>query len=140
MKLRRRRPYEDRRINLTALIDTVFLLLIFFMMTTTFNQQSALRVDLPQAKGDVAEAQDPIRVIINAQGEFAINDAQHRLVNDRLETLTRAIQQTAGDRKDPSILLSADAHAPHQAVIKVMEAARNAGFSRLSFETQQIEK
>lgn len=143
MKLRRRRSQEDRHINLTPLIDTVFLLLIFFMMTTTFNQQSALHVDLPQSKSDATVDKDPILIVISAHGEFAIGTDDgnvQRLINDQMETLTRALLQTAGHRKDPPLLLSADANAPHQAVIKVMEAAREAGFSRLSFKTQQFEK
>jgi biopolymer transport protein ExbD len=135
----RRRPHPDNpRINLTPLIDTVFLLLIFFMMTTTFDRQSQLNINLPTAKGErVTEERKPIRIIIDAQGQYAINDSKHSLVDTHLETLKRALQQEAGDQQNPPLLLSADANAPHQAVMRAMEAARDLGFVRLSFEAQQ---
>lgn len=137
MMFKRRRKPDDLHFNLTPLIDTVFLLLIFFMMTTTFNKQAELKVDLPEAKGTLSEQIEPIRILINAQGEYAINTWEKRLVNNQLETLKRALQMESKDRKEVPLLVSADANAPHQAVMKVMEAARDLGYFRLSFEAQQ---
>lgn len=138
MNLRRqRREIGGLRINLTPLIDTIFLLLVFFMMTTTFNRQSQLQINLPEATGEQAvEQQKPIRIIVSAEGEYAINENK-KLINDQLATLEAALKQQAGDNPDPALLISADANAPHYAVIKAMEAARNLGFVRLSFEAQQ---
>lgn len=138
MRFRRRRYHDNLRVNLTPLIDTMFLLLIFFMMTTTFNRQSQLSIDLPQAQGEhVDEQPQLIRILIDAQGHYALNDPEHSLINDEVETLKRALQQHAGEQKNPPLLISADANAPHQAVMKAMEAARDLGFVRLSFEAQQ---
>jgi len=139
MKFRRRRTScGTPHFNLTPLIDTMFLLLIFFMTTTTFNRQSQLKIDLPQATGEATpEPQEPIRIIIDANGEYAINDPQHSLINTQLETLKRALHQIAGTQPNPVLLISADVNAPHHAVMTAMEAARDLGFSRLSFEAQQ---
>jgi biopolymer transport protein ExbD len=139
MKFRRRRQPDSLHINLTSLIDTVFLLLIFFMMTTTFNRETQLNIDLPQATGEPLpmEPQEPIRIIIDANGEYAINDNEHHLVDTQLETLKSALQDLAGGQSNPRLLISADDKAPHHAVITAMQAARDLGYVRLSFETQQ---
>ncbi len=132
----RRQQRDGLRMNLTPLIDTIFLLLMFFMMTTTFNRQSELKVELPESTGNPVQLQEPIRILINAEGEYAVNDWNHALINTQLETLKRALRETAGSRENPPLLLSADKNAPHHAVVKAMEAARDLGFVRLGFETQ----
>jgi len=138
MKLRRHKKPDNIHVNLTPLIDTVFLLLIFFMMTTTFNRESQLNIQLPEVKGErPSSPQQPIRIIINERGEFAINDLAHSLVNTQLETLKRALKDAAGKESEPPLLISADKNAPHHAVMRAMEAARDLGFVRLSFEAQQ---
>jgi biopolymer transport protein ExbD len=134
----RRQNNDNLRINLTPLIDTVFLLLIFFMMTTTFNKESQLHINLPEAKGDPPTDQiAPIRIIINANGEYAINYWEHALINTQLETLKRALKEAAEEQSDPPLLISADKNAPHYAVMRAMEAVRALGFIHLSFEAQQ---
>lgn len=135
---KRLRKFDRAQPNLTSLIDTVFILLIFFLMTTTFNKQAVLQIDLPEVKGSTSQPQNPIRLLINERGECAINSWEKKLINNRLETITRALQAEVGNRKDVPILISADANAPHQAVMKMMEAVRELGFFRLSFEAQQI--
>jgi biopolymer transport protein ExbD len=138
MRFKRRQHSTQLRVNLTPLIDTVFLLLIFFMMTTTFNRESQLNINLPEAKGEQQQLQqEMIRIIIDEQGEYAINDLEHSLINSQLDTLKRALEEAAGDQKNPPLLISADENAPHYAVMKAMEAARDLGFVRLSFEAQQ---
>ncbi len=138
MKFRHRQPRDNFRVNLTPLIDTVFLLLIFFMMTTTFNRESQLKISLPEASVEhPTEQQEFIRIIINEHGEYAINDLDHSLINPQLETLTRALKKAAGENKNPPLLISADKNAPHYAVVRALEAARNLGFAHLSFEAQQ---
>ncbi len=139
MNFRRRKNLDNLRVNLTPLIDTVFLLLIFFMMTTTFNKESQLNIDLPEAKGEHSTTVEVIRIIINKEGEYAINERDRHLINNQLETLKRALKEAAGGRKNPPLLISADKKAPHYAVMKAMEAVRDLGFVRLSFEAQQPE-
>ncbi len=130
---------EEVDVNLTPLIDVVFLLLIFFMVSTTFQDQSEINIRLPTSSEDPKEIQvDSIDITINAQGQFFINNRP--LVNAQLVTLKRAIQEVAGSNKDPLVIVKADAMTPHQAVIMAMDASRQLGFGRLAFATIQDEK
>lgn len=125
---------EDLDINITPLIDVVFLLLIFFMVSTTFERESEIEITLPQATQDVAPTDDFVmQITIDKEGTYFINGK--RVVNTQLETLKKAMQEVAGERKDPPIILSADAQTPHQAVITVMDASRQLGFVHLNFAT-----
>ncbi len=135
MKFRRQRT-EDEGINLTPLIDVVFLLLIFFMVSTTFTKRTQLSVDLPEAVGE-QNSQPPrqIEIMIAADGSYAVND--QALVNNKIETLKAAISKLAeGDNKVP-LILTADAKTPHQAVVQAMDAAGQLGFAHLSITTRQ---
>lgn len=121
-------------LNLTPLIDVVFLLLIFFMVSTTFEQQSKLKIDLPEASPKATEQnQDAVVIGIDARGRFFINDRQ--LVNSQLDTLKIALQKTVGDNKDTPLVLRADARTPHQSVVMAMDAAAQLGLTRLSIAT-----
>lgn len=135
MKFRRQRT-EDEGINLTPLIDVVFLLLIFFMVSTTFTKRTQLSVDLPEAVGEKnSEAPRQIEIMISADGSYAVND--QALVNNKVETLKAAITKLAdGDTKIP-LVITADAKTPHQAVVQAMDAAGQLGFAHLSITTRQ---
>jgi biopolymer transport protein ExbD len=123
-------------IDLTPLIDVVFLLLIFFMVTTTFTRDSNLLVNLPEARGQLAEEQAlRIEIMIARNGTFAVNGQS--LVNTRLETLQRAITElSAGDNSLP-VSITADAETTHQSVVTAMDAVARLGFNRLSIATRQ---
>lgn len=138
MKFRRRPDHSNLRINLTPLIDVVFLLLVFFIMTTTFNREAELHIDLPEARGTVSEKDvPPLRLIITQAGDYAINKSERRLANREVRTLHRALERELQALKHkPALVISADAQAPHQAVMRAMEAARDAGFVNLNFEAQ----
>jgi len=130
---------EDPDVNLTPLIDVVFLLLIFFMVSTTFEKESEISIELPEASGDPVQSQkQTVEIAIDAKGKYFIN--QQEVINTQLDTLKRAIKKQAGDQKDPPIILSADAKTPHQAVIRAMDAARQLGFVHLTFATKQPEE
>ncbi|NRP15847.1 MULTISPECIES: biopolymer transporter ExbD [unclassified Marinobacterium] len=128
---------EEISINLTPLIDVVFLLLIFFMVSTTFTKETQLKVDLPQATTDQVAQVDMLEIIIKADGSFAINDKA--LVNAQPKTLRAALlKESSGDLTTP-LKISADASTPHQAVITAMDVAANLGFSQLSLTTREID-
>jgi biopolymer transport protein ExbD len=130
-------PKDPVDINLTPLIDVVFLLLIFFMVSTTFNRDSELSIELPSATAEPTQRQpDSIDVAIDAQGRFYINGLQ--LVNTQSRTIRQALQKAAGGHESPPIIISADAKTPHQAVVQVMDAARELGFLRLTFATRLV--
>lgn len=121
-------------LNLTPLIDVVFLLLIFFMVSTTFDQQSKLKIDLPEASASATEPkQESVIIAIDASGRFFINDRQ--LVNTQLDTLKIALQKTVGENRDTPLILRADAKTPHESVVKAMDAAAQLGLTRLSIAT-----
>jgi biopolymer transport protein ExbD len=132
MNLRpRRRQSVD--INLTPLIDVVFLLLIFFMVSTTFKDEARLRVQLPQAQGEERPAEEPeqIRILIDPSGTYYVDD---RLVVDRQQiTLVRALNAALGARKGLPLLIQADANATHQSVMTALDAAAEVGLVRVAF-------
>lgn len=129
---------DDLDVNITPLIDIVFLLLIFFMVSTTFERESEIDITLPEAVVDAGEQtnNEPIEITISADGTFFINGK--RVVNNQVATLKQALLKVANGREDPPIIISADANATHQAVVSVMDAARQLGFIHLSFATSQI--
>ena len=135
MKFRRQR-LDDVNINLTPLIDVVFLLLIFFMVSTTFTRETQLSIDLPEAQGQAKTANDQqIEILIDESGQYRVNG--QGLVDNRLRTLQAAIYKiSAGDTTLPMII-SADAQAAHQYVVRAMDAAGQMGFVHLSITTRQ---
>ncbi len=125
---------EEIDLNLTPLIDVVFLLLIFFMVSTTFEKTSKLKIDLPEASAQATPQSDKKIVIgIDVKGRYYINDRQ--LVNTQLKTLKIALLKIAGDDKTIPIVLRADAKTPHQSVVTAMDAASQVGLTRLSIST-----
>ncbi len=138
MKLRSQR-IEDPDVNLTPLIDVVFLLLIFFMVSTTFDKESELSIELPNAEGEVLQKQTlQVEVSIDAKGNYAINS--ERIINSQIDTLKAAIIKIAGDKRDIPMIISADGQASHQSVVLAMDAARQLGFTKLTFATRLSSK
>ena len=128
---------EEPDVNLTPLIDVVFLLLIFFMVSTTFNKESELSIELPTADGETTAKQElQIELSIDADGNYAINN--ERLVNVQIGTLKAAIIKIAADSRDIPLIISADGRASHQSVVTAMDAARQLGFSHLTFATRIV--
>ena len=129
---------DELDLNLTPLIDVVFLLLIFFMVSTTFEKTARLKVDLPQATAE-AEQQPAEKIIlgIDVEGRYYINDRQ--LVNTQLKTLKLALSKVAGDNREMPVVLRADAKTPHQAVVTAMDAASQVGLTRLSISTLETQ-
>jgi len=133
----RRQKRRDEGINLTPLIDVVFLLLIFFMVATTFTSEARLEVQLPEAKGNQSadEQQKNIEIIIDSTGGYAVNGTT--LVNRDTATLVNALRQAGKADISLPVIITADGKASHQSVIRAMDAAGRAGFTRLSFSTQE---
>jgi biopolymer transport protein ExbD len=138
MNLRPDHKEESVEVNLTALIDVVFLLLIFFMVTTTFDHHARLKVSLPEASAKAAQQQkDPLVLSIDAKGNYFINDRQ--VINQTLDTLKQALRKSIADEQadyaDVALVLRADANTPHQAVVRAMDAASQLGLTKLSIAT-----
>tara|TARA_R110002074_G_scaffold366065_2_gene539915 strand:+ start:47365 stop:47784 length:420 start_codon:yes stop_codon:yes gene_type:complete len=126
---------EEFELNLTPLIDVVFLLLIFFMVTTTFDRETQLKIELPQASGEQKKAGQVIEISINANSRFFIN--QKEIVNSGLETIKKALKQAAGDKQNTPLLISADGKATHQSVMTVLDAASQLGLVNITFAANQ---
>jgi biopolymer transport protein ExbD len=133
MRFRRSRQ-EQVDVNITPLIDVVFLLLIFFMVTTTFTRETQLQIDLPESQSQLAaEDQKPIEILVDRLGTYAINDQV--LIKHDIESLKRALKESSGNAETP-IVITADAQAPHQAFIVALDAVAQLGFSKVSITTQ----
>ena len=138
MKFRARLP-EVPEINLTALIDVVFLLLIFFMVTTTFEWRSELSIELPKASAQEGTRDDAVvAVMIDAAGHVHVEG--RRLNEAGVTVLRRALVDAARGLGSARVEVSADAQTPHQSVVTVMDAARQAGLYRLTFATRRTEE
>jgi biopolymer transport protein ExbD len=127
---------EEPEINLTSLIDVVFLLLIFFMVSATFERQALLRVELPEAS--TAEQETPpdrVELVITETGEYFLGD--NMLADPRKSTLRLALAQAFAANPDAVLVLRADARAEHGLVVRAMDAAAAEGITRLSIATNR---
>ena len=127
---------EPLTLNMTPLIDVVFLLLIFFMVTTTFSNQNSININLP--KSTMSQKSDPgpvIEVTVSESGEIFIN--QKHLVNKHQATLKRALSEILAEDKykSPVFKVLGDAKAPHQAIVNVMDVAGQLGISKIQIAT-----
>ncbi len=130
---------EEPEINLIALIDVLLVILIFLMVTTTYSRFAELQINLPTADANKPEERpNQINVAVDGQGKYVVNKSAvpFRSADSFAEELKRA----AGGTPDPVIIINADAAATHQSVINIMEAARIAGLSRITFTTQANKK
>ncbi len=127
---------RDITVNITPLIDVVFLLLIFFMVSTSFTRETQIELELPKASGEQLEiAPDAIEISIDIDGNFYVN--KKPLINSQIATLRKAILKVSeGDTTLPMII-SADAKAPYQSVVIAMDAAGQEGFSNLQMATRR---
>ncbi len=127
---------EELDLNVTPLIDVVFLLLVFFMVSTTFQKETRLQLQLPQASDQKIEAPErSIEVVIGANGQYHING--RKLGDSRLKTVRAAINKLARGNKNIPLLVRADALAPHQSVVTAMDAAAQLGMVKFSLAAAQ---
>jgi biopolymer transport protein ExbD len=127
---------EEVNVNLTPLIDVVFLLLIFFMVTTTFSRNTNILINLPEATGETSE-QEPveIEILIAQNGTYSINGRQ--LVNAQIETLMRTVEEVSGGDTTIPLIITADANSTHQSVVTAMDAVAQLGFTKLNIATRE---
>ena len=130
---------EEPDVNLTPMIDVVFLLLLFFMVSTSFIRESSLKVNLPEATGEaMVEQEKPVDIVIQADGQFLVNDELVPVVS--AEILRNVLKVAVGDREDPHIIISADADAQYQHIVTAMDTAQQMGYTRLTLATRQTQK
>lgn len=131
----RPRQKDEPEINLIPFIDVLLVILIFMMLTTTYSKFTELQLTLPVA--DAEQQRDhpkEVIVAVAADGRYAVNKAA--VDGKGVDAVARALGQAAGAGRDSVVIISADATAPHQSVVTVMEAARRVGLSQITFATQ----
>ena len=135
MRMQSRKPKEDPEINLISLIDIALLLVIFFMLSSTFMQESRLKIELPQASLAPTGKQktDPIVVSVTQSGSYRVNDRE--LINSSTDTLRAAILEVAGADRNKPVTVRADGRATHQSVITAMDVLGKLGFVRINIAT-----
>ena len=129
---------QEPEINLTSLIDVVFLLLLFFMISTTFEHATALHINLPEAS-DVSTDEpqpDKLEFAIDREGRMYLNDQQ--LFDSRPETIRAALAAAAGSKRSLPVVIRADAETPHHFVVTAMDVTGQLGFTRLSIATERV--
>jgi len=134
MNFRKPRP-EDPEINLIPFIDVLLVILIFLMLSTTYSKFTELQVTLPNAQSDASrDRPGEIIVAVSADGRYTVD---HQPIEGRnVDALTLALRTASESRKEPFLIISADAMATHQSVINVLDAARRAGLARMTFAAQ----
>lgn len=132
----RKRQRNSLILDITPLIDVVFLLLIFFMVTTTFTWQTELMINLPEAVGVPQENKaTSVRVTVDKDGNYFVNDQP--LVNNQAQTLSNALKEASDNNLQTPLVIHGDANAPHHAVVTVMDVAGQLGFSRIDITTKK---
>lgn len=135
MKFRADRK-EPVGVNLTPLIDVVFLLLIFFMVSTSFTRETHLQIDLPEASAEPSDNNfEAMTLLVNRTGTYAINGRV--LSSSNKETLAEGLKVEADGDYAQSLIIVADAQATHQSVVTAMDVAGRLGFVNLRISTQE---
>ena len=135
MNFQRGRDKEPLEINLVPLIDVMMEILIFLMITTTYSKYTELQINLPTADSEKQlERPNEVPVVVSAQGQYVVNKVA--VAYRSPEQFADELRRASASLKDPVVVISADAAATHQAVVRVMEAARIAGLTQITFTTQ----
>lgn len=138
MNFQKGKQNDEPEINLVPMIDVLLVILIFLVITTTYSKFAALEINLPQASTEEVdknvEKPDSINITVNAMGDYTINRVPVK--SSSIENLRDNLQSSAQNLSDPFIIINADAKATHQSVITIMEAARLAGYNKITFTTE----
>ncbi len=133
MKFNSTTPVEEVNINLTPLIDVVFLLLIFFMVSTTFDTTSQLKIELPKAsQNDAIKLKQPLYLVINAKGSFFLNARE--LSSQKSEALSIALRRVL-EGSDRPVVIQSDAGSPVQSLVTAMDVVARLGLTQVSIAT-----
>lgn len=135
MNFRRGQAREEPEINLIPLIDLFLVIIIFLMVTTTYSKFAELQITLPTADAEKTNVKpSEISIGITADGRLSIDGAVEPFRD--VPTLANVLRAEAAQRKDAILVIAADAMTTHQSVVNVMEAAREANITQITFATQ----
>jgi biopolymer transport protein ExbD len=135
MNFQRGKAHEELEINLVPLIDVLLVIIIFLIVSATFARTSELQINLPTAEA-ASPSDKPliITVEVDAGGRYMVNG--NEVAGNDVGQIASALTKAAGDGKEPTIVINADAKATHQSVVNVMEASRQANYTHITFATQ----
>ncbi|MDR7052061.1 biopolymer transport protein ExbD [Duganella sp. 3397] len=139
MNFRKGKGREDPEINLIPFIDVLLVILIFLMVSTTYSKFTELQITLPTAEAQKPEEKPfELNVTVDAKGNYTINGdpVSFRDVAGLAQAMRGAAEKGGLKDKEPVVIVNADQFAMHQMVVNVMEAARVAGFEKLTFAAQ----
>jgi biopolymer transport protein ExbD len=129
------RPREEPEINLIPFIDVLLVVVIFLMLSTTYSKFTELQLSLPLADAQaLRDYPKDVLVTVTSEGTYTVNSVP--VTGRSVELVTTALVAGAKEGKESVVIISADASAKHQSVVTVMEAARRAGLSQVTFATQ----
>ena len=131
MKFRKKTSLEKGKLDITPLIDVIFLLLLFFMLSSSFILQPGIKVNLPESKVSEAQSEDNIIVTITSERKILLNDE-----NITEETLGIKLRPMAKRTPDKIVIIKADDRVNHGLVVKVMGEVKSAGVKRLAIATK----
>lgn len=132
----RRATKEDPEINLIPLIDVLLVIIIFLMLTTTYSRFAELQISLPTADAEKQlERPNEISIVMGGGGQYQVN--RQAVVFRDVASFAAALREAGKDLKDPMVVINADSNVTHQAVVRVMDAARQAGFGQIAFAVEQ---
>lgn len=135
MNFQRGKRHEELEMNLVPLIDVLLVIIIFLVVSATFSRTNELQINLPTAEASAAQEKPlSIEVGVDASGKYVINGKE--LADISVQGIADALQAAANGGKEPTIIINADAKSTHQSVVDVMEAARVAGYTHITFATQ----
>jgi biopolymer transport protein ExbD len=135
----RGRPKDDPEINLIPLIDVLLVIIIFLMLTTTYSKFAELQINLPSAEAEKQlERPNEISIVISATGQYLVN--RRPFVFRDVAGLVEELRRAGASLKDPVVVINADNNATHQSVIRVMDAARRAGYAQVAFAVEKATK
>jgi biopolymer transport protein ExbD len=135
VNFQRGRAREEPEINLIPMIDVMLVILIFLMITTTYSKYTELQINLPTADAEKQlERPGEVTVLVSAQGQYVVNRAP--VAFSSIEQFAGELRKAGAGLREPVLIISADANATHQAVVRVMEASRLAGLTQITFTTQ----
>ena len=126
---------DDIGIELTPLIDVVFLLLLFFMISASFKDEAHLTLELPESAADSSVLPQMVEVVISADGRYHVNGEP--VDHADIDNLKSALQAAASGRTDPTVVISADRNANHGDVVSLLEAARQLNYLKISFTAER---
>jgi len=134
-----RTPRDEPEINLIPMIDVLLVIIIFLMLTTTYAKFAELQINLPSAEAEKQpERANEINVVINANGQYLIQ--KRAVAFTDVQTLAEELRRAGAGIKDPVVIVNADANANYQSVIRIMDAARQAGYGQVAFAVEQANR